>query len=155
MDTGTLPGCEFGHIVIQKDGLPCSCGKLGCWEKYASMKAFKNNIRKVLGVDEKIRGKDLLNILKNIKESDVKFKGIEKVVSEYIEYLAIGISNLVNIFEPEVIGIGGSFVYFEDILLQRLKKEFKCKNMLFNSRENINIEIAILQNDAGIIGAII
>lgn len=150
-----MPGCEFGHIVIQKDGLPCNCGRLGCWEKYASMQAFKNNLRKVLGVDEKVRGKDLLNILKNIDQRDKKFNEIEKVVSEYIEYLALGISNLVNIFEPEVVGIGGSFVYFQDILLDRLKKEFECKNILFNPRENINIEIAILQNDAGIIGAVI
>ena len=56
LNTGNFPGCEFGHIIIQKDGIQCNCGKKGCFEKYASMKAFKNNLREALGLDEKTKG---------------------------------------------------------------------------------------------------
>ena len=157
LDTGKLPGCEIGHMVVENDGVLCNCGRKGCFEKYASMKVFKNNLRKELNLDEKTSGKDLLNIIRESsknKESK-KYKVIEKVINKYINYLALGLANLINIFEPEAIGIGGSFVYFEEELLGRLKEKLLEKNMLFNPRENIVIETAILGNDAGIIGSVI
>ena len=155
LDTGDLPGCEIGHMVIEKDGLECNCGRKGCFEKYASMKAFKNNLRKALGYDENFSGKELLALIKNIKKEDENYKIINKIKQEYIEYLAIGLANLINIFEPEVIGIGGSFVYFEDVLLDDLKNEIISKDMLFNKRKEINIQTAVLGNEAGIIGAVL
>ena len=155
LDTGELPGCEFGHMVIEEDGLLCKCGKFGCWEKYASMKSFRDNLRKVLGYTEKTSSQELLNILKNMKENDKNYKKIQDLIDKYIKDLSIGISNLINIFEPEVIGIGGSFVYFEDILLEKLKRKLEEKDMLFNYRKEIKIEKAILENNAGIIGAIL
>lgn len=153
LDTGDLPGCEFGHMVIEKDGILCKCGKFGCWEKYASMKAFKDNLREALGYDQKTNSQELLNIIRNAKKDEANYKIISEIIEKYIEDLSIGISNLVNIFEPEVIGIGGSFVYFEDILLNRLKEKLLEKEMLFNERKEIRIETAILENDAGMIGA--
>ena len=153
LDTGNLPGCEFGHMVIEKEGLLCSCGKFGCWQQYASMKALKDNLRKLLGYDEKTDSKQLLNILRNTQKEDKEFSVINNIIEEYIEDLAIGISNLINIFEPEIIGIGGSFVYFKDVLLNRLENKLLNDNLIFNSRKDIKIETAILENDAGIIGA--
>ena len=155
LDAGDLPGCEIGHMVIDRNGIECNCGKRGCFEKYASMKAFKNNLRKALGYDENFSGKDLLALIKNTKKEDEKYKKIEKVKKEFIENLALGISNLVNIFEPEAIGIGGSFVYFEEVLLEDLKKELTSKKLLFNPRKEINIQTAVLGNEAGIIGSIL
>ena len=155
LDTGDLPGCEIGHMVIEKDGLECNCGRKGCFEKYASMKAFKNNLRKTLGYDENFSGKELLALIKNTKKEDKNYNVINKIKQEYIEYLAIGLANLINIFEPEVIGIGGSFVYFEDVLLDDLKNEIISKDMLFNKRKEINIQTAVLGNEAGIIGAVL
>ena len=155
LDTGDLPGCEIGHMVIEKDGLECNCGRKGCFEKYASMKAFKNNLRKALGYDENFSAKELLALIKNTKKEDKNYKIIKKIKDEYIEYLSIGLANLINIFEPEVIGIGGSFVYFEDVLLDDLKNEIISKDMLFNKRKEINIQTAVLGNEAGIIGAIL
>ena len=140
-------------MLIEKDGLLCGCGKFGCWQQYASMKALKDNLRKALGYDENTDSKQLLNLLRNIKNEDEKFFIINNIIDEYIEDLSIGISNLINIFEPEVIGVGGSFVYFKDILLDRLKEKLIKDNLLFNYRESLNIETAILENDAGIIGA--
>jgi glucokinase len=149
LDTGDLPGCEFGHIIIQKDGIKCNCGKNGCFEKYASMKALKTNLRKELNLDEKTRGQELLDIIRKDSENPK----IQKVIDEYIEYLSIGISNLVNIFEPEAIGIGGSFIYFSDVLLDKLKNNIIKKNYLFNKRKELIILPATLGNDAGIIGS--
>lgn len=152
LDCGNLPGCEVGHIVIEKDGKQCNCGRKGCFEKYASMKVLKDNLREVLGFDEKVSGKELLAILKNRTSNDEEIEGI---LNEYIENLSTGIINLINIFEPEAIGIGGSFVYFEEILLERLRKKILSKNERFNSQEPLKIQTATLGNDAGIIGAIL
>lgn len=153
LDTGALPGCEFGHMIIEKNGKECKCGKKGCWEKYASMKAFKDSLREILGVDEKTSGKELLDILRKNDKNNPKYMQINKLIEEYIQYLSIGISNLINIFEPEAIGIGGSFVYYEEIFLKTLKKTLLEKNLLFNERKEIVIQTAILDNDAGMIGA--
>ena len=153
LDTGNLPGCEFGHMIIEEDGLLCKCGKFGCWEKYASMKAFRDNLRKVLGYTQNTNSQELLNILKNTNENSKDYKKIDNVIEKYIKDLSIGISNLINIFEPEMIGIGGSFVYFKDILLYRLEEKLEEKDMLFNKHNEIKIETAILENDSGIIGA--
>lgn len=149
LNTGELSGCEFGHMIIQKDGIKCNCGKNGCFEKYASMKALKNNLRSALGVDEKTRGQELLDYLRKNPDNEQ----INNIIDEYIEYLSIGVSNLINIFEPEAVSIGGSFVYFADVLLERLKNNIQKKNYLFNGRKELIIIPAALGNDAGIIGA--
>lgn len=156
LDTGNLPGCEFGHMIIQKDGIICTCGKRGCFERYASMKAFKNKLRETIGVGNEVSGEDLLKIIKENDKNDLQTKEkIEKVIEEYIENLGIGISNLINIFEPEAIGIGGSFVFFKDIFLEKLKQYIQKENLIFNPRKQLLIETAILGNDAGIIGSIL
>lgn len=149
LDTGVLPGCEFGHMIIQKDGVKCNCGKNGCFERYASMKALKTNLRDALGFDEKVRGQELLDIIRKNGEDEK----IKRIIDEYIEYLSIGISNLINIFEPDAVGIGGSFVYFADVLLEKLKNNIQKKQYLFNKREDLIIIPAALGNDAGIIGS--
>ena len=148
LDTGDLPGAEFGHMIIQRDGIKCTCGKNGCFERYASMKAFKMNLRNSLGVDETTRGQELLDMIRKNGEDEK----IKPIVDEFIDYLSIGISNLINIFEPEAVGIGGSFVYFSDVFLDKLKKNIKDKKYLFNERKDLIIVPAALGNDAGIIG---
>lgn len=153
LDTGDLPGMEVGHMVIHKDGLLCNCGNKGCFEKYASMKTLKKNLRKELGLDDTTRGEELLDMIRNNNKENKNYEKIENIVNEFIENLSVGISNLVNIFEPEAIVIGGSFVYFEDVLLNRLKKCLLEGNYLFNKRDEIIIKPAVLGNDAGIIGA--
>lgn len=155
LNTGELPGCEIGHMVIKQNGILCNCGRKGCFEKYASMKAFKDNLRNQLGYDENTSGKQLMAILKENKKGNPDYEKIEKTRKQYIKDLSTGISNLINIFEPEAIGIGGSFVYFSEVLLEDLKREIIEQNMLFNPRKDINIQTAILGNEAGIIGAVI
>ena len=119
------------------------------FEKYSSMKALKDNLRKQLGLDETTKGEELLEIIKENPHN----KEINNIIDEFIEYLSIGISNLINIFKPEVIGIGGSFVYFSDILLDKLKENIQNKQYLFNMRKELIIVPAILGNDSGLIGS--
>lgn len=155
LDAGEYPGCEFGHMVIKENGLECNCGRKGCFEKYGSMRAFKDNLRNELGLEDKTSGKELMAILKNTTKESKDYAKIEKVRKQYIKDLSVGITNLVNIFEPEAIGIGGSFVYFSEVLLDDIKELIIKENMLFNSRKEINIQTAVLGNEAGIIGAIL
>ena len=153
LTAGKRPGYEFGHMVIQKDGIECKCGRKGCFERYASMKVFKNNLRNALGLDETTRGEELLEIMRDTKKDDKNYKVIQKTIEDFIENLSIGIVNLINIFEPQVIGIGGSFVHFEDIFLDRLKEKILSQTDKKSGREESIIRTAVLGNDAGIIGA--
>lgn len=153
LDTGDFPGCEFGHMIIEKNGIQCNCGKKGCFEKYASMKSFKDNLRKVLDLDEKTSGKELLNIIRKSTRGTTNYAKINQVIKEYINNLSIGISNLINIFEPEAIVLGGSFAYYEEVFMEKLKKSLLENNLLFNERKDLVINTAILNNDAGVIGA--
>ena len=141
-------------MVIDKNGIPCMCGKKGCFERYASMKVFKDNLRKALNLDETTRGQDLLQIIQTTNKNDKNYEIIKNVINEYIENLSIGIMNLIEIFEPEVIGIGGSFIYFEDVFLKKLQNKIDEVNAKKTSREKIIIKTAILGNDAGMIGAV-
>lgn len=151
LEANGVPGFEIGHMIIEKNGKQCKCGNNGCFETYSSMKVLKNNLRQAIGKDETTRGEELLQMIRE-KGDKEPFK---TVVDTYIEYLAIGISNLINIFEPETIGIGGSFVYFEDVLLEKLKQKILDLDLLFNKREAIKIYPAVLGNDAGIIGSVL
>lgn len=153
LKAGKKPAYEIGHMIIQKNGILCYCGQKGCFERYASMKVFKNNLRQALYLEETTRGEQLLEIIRKNVPQNRDFEIIEKVISEFIENLSIGIQSLINIFEPEVIGIGGSFVYFEDVFLERLKNKLQEFNQNHEDRKNIKIKSAILGNDAGIIGA--
>lgn len=154
LKAGRKPGYEFGHMVIEKDGIPCHCGRKGCFERYASMKVFKNQLRKVLNLDETTRGEELLEIVRKNNPLNKDYELIENVIAEYIENLSIGIQNLIHIFEPEIVGIGGSFVYFKDVLLPKLKEQIRKVNEKDEETKNIRIETAVLGNDAGIIGAV-
>ena len=143
-----VPGFEFGHMIITRNGRLCKCGKRGCFEQYGSMQAFKQRIIEEFSLDEKIEGKQLLEFVEKEKDNPI----VENIIDEYTTDLSIGISNLVNIFEPEAIGIGGSFVFFEDLLLNSVKSKILEGNLLFNKRDDIVITTATLGNDAGMIG---
>ena len=144
-------GFEFGHMVISKNGRKCSCGKRGCFEQYASIKALKRNIANVLDIPMDFSGKELRERI-----LDFNNEKITKVVTEYVSNLSIGICNLIDIFEPEIVVLGGSFSYYEDNLIYKmLIDKINEKNSRFNSFEKTKIKVAKLKNDAGIIGSTI
>ena len=153
LTAGNRPGYEFGHMVIQKDGIECTCGRKGCFERYASMKVFKNNLRKALGVDDTTRGEELLKIIRDSKPGDKDYEEIQNTIDDFIDNLSLGLVNLINIFEPQVIGIGGSFIHFEDVFLEKLREKVRMENPVKAERKDFVIRTAVLGNDAGIIGA--
>lgn len=80
---------------------------------------------------------------------------IQKLIDEFIENMIIGLSNIIDIFEPEAICLGGSFVFFKDIFYDRLISELNARKYYFNKGEAPKIVLAKLNNDAGMIGATI
>lgn len=143
-----FPGFEVGHMVIEKQGKQCKCGKKGCFETYASMVALKKKIIEIFSLDVQATGVELLEFIHENRGN----KQLEEILNTYLEDLAIGISNLVNIFEPEAISLGGSFVYYKEIFLDRLEEKLKRNHLLFNKKVP-TIVVAMMKNDAGIIGA--
>lgn len=141
-------GFEIGHMTIERNGLECNCGRKGCFEKYASMNALKKKIAQKLE-KESITGEELKEILE--KNADIE---ISNIVDEYTENLNLGIASLINIFEPEVITIGGSFAYYEKTLLNKLILRLE-KEEIFNKQNMPKIVLAKLKNDAGIIGSVL
>ncbi|MBR4721192.1 MAG: ROK family protein [Clostridia bacterium] len=153
-------GAELGHTVIKMDGEPCTCGRKGCWEAYASVTAL---IRQTKEAMEKHKD----SLMHEIAEKEGKVSGHTaflaakqgdkygvEVVSKYFEYIAEGITNLVNIFQPEKLVIGGSISKEGDYLLKPVN-EFVQKNDYNRYMPKAKIEIAQLFGDAGIIGAAI
>lgn len=146
-------GYEFGHMIINKEGELCNCGKRGCFELYGSMRKLKKDLKSKLNLNEFTTSEQLLDLLKYDTALNRNDERIKEVIEEFTDNLAIGLSNLINVFEPDIIGIGGSFAYFEEFLLEKLKEKILFGNLLFNKRDDIIIKSAILANDAGIIGA--
>lgn len=155
-------GAELGHMVIVKDGVQCTCGRKGCFESYGSVTGLVRMTKEMM---EKCPDSEMWNICGgdinrvNGKTSfDAMRAGDEagkKVVEEYISYLACGITNIINIFEPEVLSIGGGISNEKDTLLIPLVEKI-YKEVYTALSENVpatKVRIAQLRNDAGIIGA--
>lgn len=139
-------GSEYGHMIIQKDGLHCNCGNNGCFERYASMKAFKDGIIELLSLDKSVTSKEILEIVKD--KVNVGDEQVNTYIDNYIDYLLLGICNICNIIEPEAICLGGGFTYFEDILYKRLIEKLNLNKYKFNKPQ---IVLAKLGNNARII----
>lgn len=143
-------GFEIGHMIIDRNGLECNCGKKGCFETYCSIKRFKQNMKEILEIKE-ILPEDLIS--KIIKEKNNP--KVEDIINQYIDNLIIGLSNLIDMFEPEAICLGGSFVFFKDIFYDKLVMEMNKRKYVFNKDTIPKIILAELKNDAGIIGSVL
>lgn len=138
-------GFEIGHMIINKNGVKCNCGREGCFEQYASMKKFRSKIEELFNI-KNVTSYKVFEIL----ESKQKEKEVKNIIEGYINDLAIGITNIINIFEPDAICIGGSFTYYAPIFMESLKEKVQQS---FQDRTIPDLLIAKYENDAGIIGA--
>lgn len=152
-------GAEIGHTVIDPNGPECTCGRHGCFEVFSSAtglirmtkEAMENDKDSILWDKAKEEGKVSARTAFNAKEmGDPTAK---KVVDEYIKYLACGITNTINTFQPDILCIGGGVCNEGKTLLNPLKKLVEQEVYTKNSPKNTKIVIAKLGNDAGIIGA--
>ncbi len=146
----TDAGSEYGHMIIQKDGTPCQCGNKGCFEKYASMSAFKKGFIRYFNIGENHQGVSSEAILQYLLENKNEIE-IQNYIEQYIDNLILGIYNITRIIEPQAICLGGSFVYFHKILYTKLLEKLEEHKYKFHVPE---IVLARLGNDAGIIGSL-
>lgn len=152
-------GAEIGHLIVQVDGIPCTCGNKGCWERYASATALiregkeaaKNNPQSLIykSVDGDIDKITAKTVIDAAKEGD---EVATKIFERYIYYLAMGIITIINSFDPAVIAIGGGVAKAGDFLMDALKAKVK-EHIFYKSAPYAEITMASLGNDAGIIGA--
>ena len=153
-------GVELGHEVIRIGGEKCTCGRKGCLEAYASATALIRQAQKAMDDDkesllwklsdgnkENVNGKIVFDVL---REGD---KTAGKVVKKYTEYLATGVTNVINAFHPQAIVLGGGICAAGDVFLTPLKR--KVNRGIFGGTKFAPVEIVVasLGNDAGIYGA--
>lgn len=157
-------GGELGHTVIEKNGRPCTCGRRGCWETYSSATGLITTTKEKLLACRKERrhtlmeemiGGDLTNV-SGKTAFDAAKRGDDaarEVVDSYIVHLALGITNMINIFQPDVLSIGGGICREGDYLLKPLNERV-FKEVYTKDREpKTHLCAAVLGNDAGILGA--
>ena len=155
-------GAELGHTVVQYKGRPCSCGRCGCWEAYSSATGLINMTKdKMLECkdtimwemcDGKIENAGGRTAFDAMRKGD---KAATEVVDMYIGYLGLGIVNMINIFQPEVLVIGGGVCNEKEYLTKPLQEIIDREQYSRNNPEELKtkVRIAELGNDAGIIGA--
>ena len=153
-------GAELGHHVIVVDGRNCSCGRKGCFEAYASASALIYLTKKIMNEHkESLMWEYANNSLDNVngltsfecaKKGD---KAANIVVDTYIKYLSEGILNFCNIFRPNVVVIGGGISNQKEYLLNKVIKYCEDRHYGYRNSPKVDIVIATLGNDAGIIGA--
>jgi glucokinase len=156
-------GAELGHIVIVYDGYPCTCGRRGCWESYSSATALIRMTREKIAECEAAGRSTLMSELARksgkitgrtafdaARQGDVPAC---EVCDTYIKYLACGLTNIVNIFQPEVISLGGGISNEGQMLIDALVPLVAAECYGGDIVAHADIRIAKLGNDAGIIGA--
>ena len=152
---------EVGHMVIQRGGLPCPCGRHGCWEQYASATALKRMTAAALAAHPH-------SILAQVvAENEGRVSGQsafiaarrgdpvgQQVCDEYVDYLACGVVNVVNIFQPDTLAIGGGVSNeTEEQLLLPVQQRVARESIPCGRDRRTRIVKAELGKRAGIIGA--
>lgn len=151
---------EMGHMVICVDGEQCNCGRRGCWERYASATALiaqtKDKMKKSHDsimwkfVDDNIDKVSGRTAFDAMRQGDAAGK---EVVDNYIYYVSVGLINIINALQPEIICIGGGISHEKEYLLEPIRTHIKRERYSIYSDKQTEICCATLGNDAGIIGA--
>ena len=152
-------GMEVGHMIIRPGGEPCTCGNQGCWELYGSATALIRITRERMALHRdsalwELCGRDLDRV-----EGRTPFQGAglgdtaaKEILEEYLDGLSVGLINLVNVLQPEIIFLGGGVSNAaEELLLFPLRERVYRGSYDKNTR--VRLEHAALGNDAGVVGA--
>ena len=152
-------GAELGHTVIMVDGELCTCGRFGCWEAYASATALINQTRRAM-----VNHPDsaMWSIAEDLDKVNGRtaFDGMRagdavaaQVVDTYIKYIATGLINVNNIFQPEVLCVGGGISREGEAVMAPVRAYVGKYGYARGSAKQPRIVAASLAGDAGIIGA--
>jgi len=153
-------GGEIGHMVIEASGPACSCGRNGCFEVFSSATGLIRMTKEAMEADKASKMWEMSSGENGKVSARLAFDAMragdnsaKDVVDKYVMYLACGIINVINIFQPEILCIGGGVCNEGDALLFPVREAVKKHIYTRNSQNNTKIVIASLGNDAGIIGA--
>ena len=150
-------GAEIGHMVIERHGEMCTCGRRGCFERYSSASALTRHTRFAMEEDtgsqmwtkytsQNCSGKTAFEFMDTDRTA-------KDVVDWYIKYLACGLINLANIFRPEVIMLGGGVAAQGEKLTKPLQAIMDAEVFGGNDYATVTVVIASLGNGAGSLGA--
>ncbi len=152
-------GSEIGHMILEADGEPCTCGSHGCAERYCSATAIIRMAREICAVHpesaivsacdgdlSRLNAKIVFDAAKEGDEIAVK------VFRRYVKYLGLFIASLINCIDPEVIVLGGGVSKAGSFLVDAVREEVR-QHVLYKTLPSARIELAKLGPDAGIIGA--
>lgn len=159
--TGELgAGAELGHEVIRMDDEPCTCGRRGCFEAYASASALVRQTRDAMVAHPESKMWELCRGNADNADGRTAFDGTRRgdetakaVVERYLNYLAEGIANIVNVFRPQAVLIGGGISAEGEALTLPLQKMVDTKILGHGRYAPVTIRAASLGNDAGLVGA--
>lgn len=151
---------EIGHMVISLDGEQCNCGRRGCFEAYASATALIRQTKAAMQADSdsimwQLAEGNLDNVTAKTAFDGARLndQAAEGVVSAYIRYLACGITNLVNIFQPDVLCIAGGVSNEGEALLGPLLEIIQKERYSKYSENQTKVCTSVLGSSAAIIGA--
>ena len=153
-------GGEVGHMTVDPDGELCGCGKRGCWETKVSSRAVLRRVRKILSKGTSslicdLAGGDLEGITFEIVVQAAKLGDAValEALTNVGEYLGIGVVNLINIFNPEIIVLGGALSLASGFLIPEIENTV-CESALKPSCENVQFAASAHGEDACVMGAV-
>ena len=165
LDGKIMGGCngtagEIGHMVINVDGEQCTCGRRGCFETYASVRALVAGVKAELENDkDSVIWAKIDNNIDNLNEKIV-YEAIsngdplaKKVFDKYVYYLSVGITNIVNIFQPETLVIGGDICTLGNTLLDPIRKMVEEQRFSVHSYRQTDVSLSEFGSDMTLIGA--
>lgn len=151
---------ELGHTTLVADGVQCTCGKKGCWEAYASVTALIRQTKVAIEKHPESLMADIAKKSNNEVNGRTAFdaakqgdKAAQEVVNKYVRYVADGVADVINIFQPEILVIGGGISREGEYLVEPVRKYVDEFGYAKNGIPKAKIQAATLLNDAGIVGA--
>ena len=151
---------EIGHMALLADsGPPCGCGNKGCFEALASRTAIFRRIQEAVSQGQKTILTEMLgNSLDDMRSGDLRRairrgdKFVKKVVEDAAQYTGIAVANLVNIFNPEVVVLGGGIIEALEEQIMPIIKETALDHVMRGNDANLSIRASKLADDTGIVG---
>ena len=148
--TGTGCGGVAGHMIIRQGGRKCTCGKRGCLEAYASATALLKAYRRRAGIPLGGAVPDGEAFFRLVQQQD---PAAVRVYREFIEALSTGIANLIDIFRPEKVLLGGGLSNAGPVLFDAVNRRVPELCYAAGRIRPCRVEAALLKNDAGMVGA--
>lgn len=150
-------GAELGHSVIVLDGEPCSCGRKGCLETYASATALIRDTKRAMENNKQSKMWEIGSLDKVTGKTSFDYydtdESAKAVVDSYIKHLACGLTNFANVFRPQAIILGGGVCAQGDNLLKPVQKLLNEELYAGDKGPQVPVVIAELGNGAGLLGA--